>query len=207
MNKATFRNERGLLGFGVSARFPARLSSSRARAPAPHGLLRCCLVLIGWDEDLVDEIFVGRRSRVLGCARLERAHVSRVQAGGHFEKQSGELVGHPCLNQRRSHLFVGQLPVLEIRLGDGLADNRGDLGVGDIALALQLLGLLAVERQIQKSIRGKGSDVAGCDQGKFEVRANWATDKAHLRNDRDLRQRVFHEVTGAQKEYVGVRAG
>jgi len=35
--------------------------SQAATLPAAD-CLRCCLVLIGWDEDFGDEVFIGRRS-------------------------------------------------------------------------------------------------------------------------------------------------
>jgi hypothetical protein len=71
--------------------------------------LGCCLLLVGGDEGLGYEGFVRRWSRVAGSAGFEGPHVSAVQCTRHLEEQSGEIVGHPHLNQRGANLIVGSL--------------------------------------------------------------------------------------------------
>lgn len=88
----------------------------------------------------------GKEPSAADACTNETGHaVSRVQRGRHLEDQSSDWFGHSHLNHRGPDLFVGQLRVFEIRLADGLADNRGNLGVSDVALAEQFLSLLSAE--------------------------------------------------------------
>ena len=99
-------------------------------------------------------------------------------------------------------LIVGCLDVSKIGFADGLADNSGGFGVVEIALPLQLLRLFALERQPQEGVGRCCSYVAGGDHGEFQIRTDRSDHIAEHANGTHLRQRVFHEVAGAQVEHV-----
>jgi hypothetical protein len=115
--------------------------------------------------------------------------------------QAGKVLGHSHLHHRGSNLIVGRLDVSKIGFADGLADNGGGFGVVEIALSLQLLRLLAAEGQTHESVGGCRSDVAVAIMGSFRFGLTGPMHAEHTNGAR-LRQRVFHEIAGAQVEYV-----
>src|SRR3984957_17657663 len=164
--------------------------------------LGCGLLLISGDERLSDESFKGGWSGVAGSARFESAHVSGVQCRGSLRKEAGEIVGHSHLDRGGANLVVGEVDILQIRFSDGCADDRGDFGVVEIALAVKLLRLLAAEGELQESVGGRGTDVASGNHGKFEIGAKRSRGAIHGADRTGLQQSVFHKIYGAQVKDV-----
>src|SRR5579859_6381582 len=160
------------------------------------------LVLIGRDEGFGYERFVTGWSGVLRAAWFEGSHGSGVEGGGHLEEQAGEWFGHSHLNEEAAHLLVGHLNVFEVGLADGLADNGGNFGVGEIALSLQFTGLLAADGGVQEGIGGCETDVASGDHAQFEIGAKGSGGGAHHSDRSHLGKSIFHEVSGAQVQHI-----
>src|SRR5215471_8694033 len=126
-----------------AAAFPVQ---TRAGARAP--LLRGGLLLVGRNEHIAYKVFIAGRRAVLRRARLERMHLSGVEPLRHFHEQVGHWFGHARLNQHALELLIGYLYILEIRLADRLANDRGHLAVRGIALSEQFASLFSVDRRM-----------------------------------------------------------
>ena len=99
-------------------------------------------------------------------------------------------------------MILGHMHELEVWFAERLPDNRRDFGVGEVALSQQFAGLVAVDGWVQESLGRRGCDVASGDHGKFQIRTERGADGAHLADRVHLRERVFHEVAGAQVKHI-----
>jgi len=128
--------------------------------------------------------------------------VSGVEGADHLQEKLGKLLGHSHLREDSAKLIVGQLDILKVRLADRLADRRGDFGISQVPVSMQLAGLFA-GGGMQEGVGNGGADVAGRDHRKFQIRTERRGDYAHLADCASLGKRVLHEISGAQVEHVG----
>src|SRR5579885_106518 len=157
--------------------------------------------LEGGREDFLGPGFDARWRCVSRGTSFERTHVAVVQRVGHFEQCPGHAGGEAERAKRLDELLFRQLHVSKRAL-NGRAKNPGCLFVSDVAFAEQFVRFLALEIQAHEALGGGGADIFRGDHRQRKVRSERSGHHAEVVYNLRLRQQVFHEVPGAQKEGV-----